>query len=502
MHLLTANQIRQWDQYTIEHEPITSTNLMERAAATFVEWFMTVYPDTSSPLDIVCGNGNNGGDGLVAARLLRNAFYDVNVYIIRCTDHDSSDFTAHLNRLSALGDVPIVWTADDVQSLRKNSIIIDAIFGTGISRPISGAPRRWIQLMNSLPNPVISIDMPSGMPTDDICRDFCVIANQVFTFQVPKLSFFFKENDRFCPEWIVGDIGLKPDFLHTITTNTFLTDNIWLKNSLKNRERHCYKGTFGHALMMAGSSGKSGACILSTKACLKTGAGLVTAFTTEDTAQALLHHLPEAMTMCPNQKHHISGQLPDNLDKYTIGVGPGLGTHPETIQLFESLLQSVSKPMVLDADALNILAQKKQLFDLLPKNSILTPHPGEFERLFGVTVDEKMNIELAISKSVEYNLIIVLKGAYSRIFLPDGSTYINTTGNAGMATAGSGDVLTGIILGLLAQNYEPHQAAIIGTYLHGLAGTLALQDESLESLTASDIIAHLGKAFKWVRTDA
>ncbi|MBK8519141.1 MAG: NAD(P)H-hydrate dehydratase [Saprospiraceae bacterium] len=496
MKLLAGHQIRNWDQYTIEKEPITSIDLMERAAVTFSNWFSTQSIYQNRSIDVLCGNGNNGGDGLAIARILRNRFYGVRVHVLRFAGRNSLDFDINLKRLISLGDVDISFIQNEMPDLNNESVIIDALLGTGVDKPVQGILDALISKINSMVfKSVISVDMPSGLPPDSLYIGNTMRPDIIYTFQVPKLCFFYKENAEYCPEWVIGNIGLHNDYLENIHSDHFLIDHFLAKGLLKSRTRFQRKGDFGHVLLIGGSDGKIGAAILSAKASLRSGAGLVTAMVPAKSADIIHTAIPEAMVRISGQSCFSNNHFHYD-HKIAIGCGPGLGTDILTKHALGDLLLKVDKSIVLDADALNIISEEKSLKDLIPKNSILTPHTKEFERLFGLTKNSKEMFELQLEMSIKYHLNIVLKGAFSRVTTPDGQSYINTTGNPGMATAGSGDVLTGIISGLLAQKYSPKEAAILGVYIHGLAGDKALQYQSVESMMASDIISHLGAAFK------
>lgn len=496
MKLLSSTQIKEWDQYTIQNEPISSIDLMERASQTFVHWFISIYKDTNTPVDIFCGNGNNGGDGLAIARLLRDRFYVVSVHVLKFAKHDSLDFEINLKRVKLQSEIKLHFINEVIPQVPESSIIIDSLMGIGINKPVNGELKDLIKAINQLPNKKISVDIPSGLPSEGsaigetICPDF------IYTFQLPKISFFMQDNYAYCPSWVVGDIHLNPIFLSNVVTNCYLMDHNLIRSLYKIRQKFQHKGSFGHAMIIAGSKGKIGAAILATKACLRSGGGLVTVCIPEIGVEIIHETIPEAMVLSTG--FQCLNSCPEHLDDYTLGIGPGLGMDHKTIKALSNILYSTSKPIVIDADALNIIANQPTLLDILPKNSILTPHPREFERLFGKTNTESQRLAFAKAKAKKYQIFIILKGAQTRIFTPDGIEYINTTGNPGMATAGSGDVLTGILTGLLSQKYTPLNAAILGVYLHGLAADLALEVQSQESLLATDIISYLGKAYKTI----
>lgn len=494
MKLITGKDFKDWDQYTIKHEPIASIELMERASQAFADEFYGYCVFEKCRVEVVCGQGNNGGDGLAIARILRSLFVDVEVHILEFMDKPTLDFSANLERLKKLGDIQISYYKDTMPDFHRKSIIIDAILGTGVNKPITGMLADWIRHLNLQPNKVVSVDMPSGMPTEGICTGVSIRSTKVITFQRPKLSFFLRDNYELCPYWKVVDIGLSRSFIKNLDTSTYLINRKLVAQINMTRKRHSHKGDYGHALIIAGSEGKIGAAILATTACLRAGAGLVTASVPECGREIIHETIPEAMVM--SKGFTCFNGIVKDIGAYTIGIGPGLGTHDKTARSMEALLKSAVKPMVVDADGLNLLAKRQDLFDYLPKGSVLTPHYKEFQRLFGEVASESEMIDKAVEISKTRGWILVLKGAYTRIITPEGLQYINITGNPGMATAGSGDVLTGIITGLMAQGLKTSDAAMLGVYIHGLAADLAIRDQSYESLIAGDIVKCLGKAFK------
>jgi hydroxyethylthiazole kinase-like uncharacterized protein yjeF len=344
---------------------------------------------------------------------------------------------------------------------------------------------------------MIAIDIPSGLFVSQSSRGNTVIrADHTLSFQVNKLAFLMPENEAWVGEVHILDIGLHPGFLREAVTDTKILDPSIIGAIFKPRKSFANKGNFGHALLVAGSFGKIGAAVLSGRACLRSGVGLLTVLTPGCGYGILQTTIPEAMILTdPDEKRHTA--LPtDGTGKYSVvGVGPGLGTEDQTVAFLRDLLQQYRKPMVVDADALNILGAHPDLMAMLPPYSILTPHPKEFERLFGVSADDYARVDKAREEAKKHQVIIVLKGHYTFIAMPDGKGYFNSTGNAGMAKGGSGDSLTGILTALVGQTYSPGEAAIFGVYLHGLAGDLAAADLSQESMLPSDLTDRLGKAF-------
>jgi NAD(P)H-hydrate epimerase len=497
MKILTAEQIRAWDQFTIEHEPISSIDLMERAASKCFEWLeennCLIYP-----FAIFCGKGNNGGDGLAIARMLANKGCSVSVYILEFGHKGTEDFQTNLAWLHQLSSVTIHFIQDGSHfpELSKDAIIIDALFGSGLTRPLDGITEKLVEHINNSGCNVIAIDIPSGMPVDRSSKDHTIIkANYTLSFQCYKQAFLVAENAEFMGKVVILDIGLSSEYVSSLEPKFELIDDLLINSIYKPRNRFAHKGDFGHALVIAGSYGKIGAAVLSSKSCLRTGAGLLTCFVPKCGYEIIQTALPEGMVMTDINSSMIT-KIDEDVSKYdAIGIGPGLGTASETRTAVKELLSIYKKPMVIDADALNGLSMEKNL-PTLPPGSILTPHPKEFERLFGECKNDFERIDKAIENAMRLNCTIVLKGHHTFIATAGGKGYFNSTGNAGMATAGSGDVLTGMITALLAQDYSSEQAAILGVYLHGCAGDIAAKEISQEAMIAGDIIDNIGNAFK------
>jgi NAD(P)H-hydrate epimerase len=509
MKVLTAEEIRKADAYTIAHEPVKSIDLMERAAKGCVNW---LFSSAVSPFSrgrragdevaVFCGLGNNGGDGLAIARLLAAKKYKVEVYIIRYSDKCSPDFLINEKRLKKVKSVKVhnVTSATQLVDCRLPTayFCIDALFGSGLNKPIEGFAAEAINCINRSGSPVISIDIPSGLFAEKNSHhkdEVIVRATHTLTFESPKLAFMFPENAEYVGDFSVLDIGLDEGFISSLPSKSFYVRDIEAKYLYKRRNKFSHKGTFGHALIVAGSYGKMGACVLSSRACLTAGAGLVTVHIPKCGYDILQTANPEVMVEVDSEEKIISDNI--KIDKYSvIGIGPGLGTEKETRNALKVLIQNSVKPVVVDADALNILSENKTWIAFLPPDSIVTPHPGEFRRLAGEADNDFDRLQMQKDFSVKHGVFVVLKGAHTCIACPDGEVFFNSTGNPGMATAGSGDVLTGIITGLLAQGYTPKKAAVLGVYLHGLAGDIAAQHLSEESMIARNIIEFMGEAFK------
>ena len=507
MKILPVEKIREADAFTIENEPIDSVDLMERAASKVYDWFMKRCKTKEVSVKIFCGIGNNGGDGLALARMLFFTGIIPQVFVVRFSDKMSRDCEANFNRLQEETETPMydIFSEDDFPLINDKDIVVDAIFGSGLNRNIEGFAAELIKHLNDNNAIRIAIDIPSGLhalgsqqTTDNGQQSSSKSHNshQIFkadytlSFQFPKLAFMFPENDAFVGRWEVLDIGLHKDFIDNVETLNFYTTEDMAMPILRKRTKFSHKGTYGHALLVAGSSGKTGAALLAAEACLRTGVGLLTAHLPKDVLLPMQIYLPEAMTSIDKSETHCT-EIDDIIPYTAIGVGPGIGKNAETATLLKKIIQEATQPLVLDADALNIISENPTWLSFLPDNTILTPHPKEFERLFGKTNNSYERLELQRKMSVIHNIIIVLKGAHTAITFPNGTCFFNSTGNPGMATAGSGDVLTGMILSLLAQRYTPQEAALLGVYLHGKAGDKAAKEIGENSMIARDIIGNL-----------
>ena len=465
---------------------------MNRASGIFTRWFISRYPDQSRPVVVMAGTGNNGGDGVAVVRLLNEAQFAAKLAVCDFDTRHSADFDAQMTLLRA--DIkPVILkntreAAAFLQELPEDTLFIDALFGTGLNRPLGGEWAALVELLNAYPGEKVSIDMPSGLLADHITPGSAVIrADRTFTFETPKLAFFFPENEQFTGKWEYDSIGLHPDFAEITDTPFYYLTGDDARKMEKTRAVFSHKGSHGHALMIAGSYGKMGAAVLASRACLRAGAGLLTIRAPRCGYVVLQTAVPEAM-YSPDHRAQILSDIPDLSPFNAVGIGPGIGQSPETARALEKLLCQCHVPLLLDADALNLLALNRDWFDLLPENTIMTPHPKEFERLFGKTTDSFARNDLQREMAQRYRTVIVLKGACTAVALPDGTCWFNSTGNPAMATAGAGDVLTGIITGLLAQGYTPGDAARLGVWSHGAAGDRAVEATGRKSLIAGDLV--------------
>ncbi len=497
MKLFSAAQIKQWDAYTIANEPVSSTDLMERAATACFNWLQQKYPSKQSYY-FFCGKGNNGGDGLVIARLLAQQKHNVTVYILDTPQTASVDFNTNFKKLEVVTfNIHFITAETGFPEIPGTSIIIDALFGTGLNKPLSNVAAALAMHINKSGATIIAIDIPSGLFADSSSAGNTVItARHTLSFQQLKLAFLLQENEKLCGEVHVLDIGLHKTFANETSAVYNWTDTALIQSIYKPREKFTHKGTYGHAALIDGSYGMMGAAVLSANACLRSGAGKLTCFIPSCGYNIIQTAVPEAMCIITEEKNTASVNALENFD--AIGIGPGLGMYPSNAALLKTVFSNTKKAIVIDADALNTLAENKDLLTHIPPLAVLTPHPKEFERLFGKTANDFERLQLALQKATDLNVYIILKGYHTFIATPEGKGYFNSTGNAGMATAGSGDVLTGIITGLLAQSYTVFEACILGVYLHGMAGDLAAEKNSQEAMIAGDITAQMGEAYKQI----
>jgi len=494
MYILSSTQIQQADKATIDIKGIASIDLMERAATDCFKWLHTRLQGQNIKINVFCGIGNNGGDGLVIARHLHLNGYHVNCYIVNFSDKQSPEFLENKDRLTQIGVEPIIINNEwDIPNVNFEDIVIDAIFGNGLSRAPSGFTKELIKYINSTKVFTLSIDFPSGLFSNKPVKDptSVIKAGHVLTFQTPKLAFLLPENSVFLTSWEVIDIGLDLSFIKSLSSkNQYITKQEVLP-LYKPRKKWSHKGNYGHSLLIGGSFGKIGAITLASKGALKIGSGLVTAYLPKCGYEILQISIPEVMVEVDDEKfvHHFNYKT----NPTVIGIGPGLGVSEKTVIGFSNFIQQNKVPLVIDADGINILSQNKILLTKLLDKTILTPHPKELKRLIGVWEDDYDKLEKIKYFSKKHNVILVVKGAYT-IVVDGVNLYFNSTGNPSLATGGSGDVLTGLITGLLAQGYHPKEAAILAVYLHGKSADIAIQYTGHETFTASQILDYLSDA--------
>ncbi|WP_298497774.1 NAD(P)H-hydrate dehydratase [uncultured Algibacter sp.] len=497
MKVFSKEQIYEGDKLTAERQKITSTDLMERAGTQIFNWIHTRMQGAQVPVHVFCGIGNNGGDGLVLARHLITHGYNVNTYIINCSDKRSKDFLINYDRIKNVTKKwPVLLScSDDFPEIHPDDIIVDAVFGIGLNRPIDEWVKNLFMRFRESKAFTLAIDIPSGLYPDKAVEDEDAVVWAGFTlsFASPKLVFFLPETAKYTVQWEVLDIGLDQEFLFTTQTEVELIGKLEVLPNHIPREKFSHKGQFGHSLIIGGSYGKIGAVTLASRAALSAGAGLITAYIPKCGYHALQASFPEAMVITDNDEEKITS-IKFDIEPTVVAFGIGAGLDTKTIAAFTAFLKTNKSPLVIDADGINILSKKKSLLKLLPEATILTPHPKELERLIGSWKDDfdKLNKIKAFSK--KHKVIILVKGANS-ITVYEDKLYVNTTGNPGLSTAGSGDVLTGIITGLISQGYNPLVATIIGVYLHGKSADIAVEDFGYQSLISSHVIDYLGEAY-------
>ncbi len=498
MKIFCCDQIGKIDRYTIEHEPISAIDLMERAAMG-ISCQIEENHSRHRRIMVFAGPGDNGGDGLAIARIMATKGYPVEVFLPNAGHSLSASCQINYERLKAMTLVAVrmIGPGEPLPLIKQEDIVIDALFGSGLSRPIEGVYAPIIEHINSSDASVIAVDIPSGLFGEDNSENkgnAIIEADMTFTFQFPKLSFLFPENEKYVGRWKIIDIKLHPDAIRETESPFHLLTRPMIVPLLRSRDKFGHKGNYGHAFLIAGSYGKMGAAVLSSRSCLRSGAGLLTTHIPRAGYEIMQMSVPEAMVSMDISYYYFSIVPP--MDRFTaVGIGPGIGTDKASEEAMAALFDQFHRPMVVDADGINLLSGSEKLLNALPSGSILTPHPGEFARLAGKSENSYQMLVKQRQLARKLNQYIILKGAYTSIVFPDGQCFFNTTGNPGMATAGSGDVLTGIILGLLAQGYSSSDASLLGVYLHGLAGDIAVRKNGEESMIAGDLTENIGKAF-------
>ncbi|WP_185871653.1 NAD(P)H-hydrate dehydratase [Blattabacterium cuenoti] len=509
MKILSSNQIRKADQHCIDSESISYTKLMERAAKGCFDWIIhnKCFKIRKIPFIILVGNGNNGGDGLSLSYMLHLYGATVSVYVVNITNHFSNGFLINKNKiLQHKINLKTINEGEKFPSFDQRSYLIDAIFGIGLNRIIHQYWRSFFRYINDIKfQEIISIDIPSGLFMEKNHDNFeeIIKATHTLTFQVPKLPFLLPNYEDYVGNWHLINIGWKNDFIEKMKTENFYIDNEFIHTiyKKKTRKKFSHKGNYGYGIIIGGSFGMIGSIVLSAIASFRTGIGKLSVYVPSCGYNIIQNSIPESIVDIDKEKHWISNISISNKNINAVGIGMGMGIHPKTRYALESfLLKNNQLPMVIDADGINILSYKLKLLDLLPKEkTILTPHPKEFKRLCRPWKNDYEKLHLLKKMSTKHKIFIVLKGAHSVISTPNGNLYFNSTGNPGMATSGSGDVLTGIIVSLLSQGFSPKESCIMGVYLHGLAGDIASEKLSNESLIANDIIDHIGDAYLKIR---
>ncbi len=500
MKIFTAAQIHELDNYTITHEPIKSIDLMERSAKTITRAIMDEWTDRT-PMVIFAGPGNNGGDALAVARLLAEENYKVSVYLFNIHNKLSDDCAANKQRLidsKRVGHFTEVTLNFDPPELTEDMVVIDGLFGSGLNKPLIGGFASLVKYINQCPAKVVSIDIPSGLMCEDNTYNIhsnIIRADLTLTLQQKKLSMMMADCQKYIGRLRVLDIRLSKEYIDKTEANCRILEEQDVRRLLMPRDDFAHKGAMGNALIIAGSYGMAGAAVLATRACLRSGVGKVTVHTPRRNYLVMQTAVPEAVMQMDHEETYFSESV-DSTDFDALGIGPGLGLVENTAIALIGQIRRTSCPIVADADALNILANHQAWMQQLPSGIIMTPHPKEFDRMAGSTSNNDYERLIRAQQMAEHiKGYIILKGHHSALCMPDGHIVFNATGNSGMATAGSGDVLTGILTALLARGYDKGTACQLGMYLHGLAGDLAAKEVGKESLVASDIIQFLPKAF-------
>ncbi|WP_396601011.1 NAD(P)H-hydrate dehydratase [Algibacter sp. R77976] len=497
MKVFSKEQIYKGDALTAEKQNISSTDLMERAGTQIFNWMHARMQGAQVPIHVFCGIGNNGGDGLVLARHLITHGYNVNTFIINCSDKRSKDFLINYDRVKNVTKKwPVLLScAEEFPEIQPDDIIVDAVFGIGLNRPVDEWVKKLFLHFRASKAFTLSIDIPSGLFPDKAVEDEDAVVWAGFTlsFASPKLVFFLPETAKFTVQWEVLDIGLDQEFLYTTQTEVELIGKLEVLPNYIPRDKYSHKGQFGHALIIGGSYGKIGAVTLASRAALSAGAGLISTYVPKCGYHALQTSFPEAMVITDSHEEKITS-ITFDIEPTVVGFGIGVGTDSKTASAFASFLKTNKAPLVIDADGINILSKKKALLKLLPEATVLTPHPKELERLIGSWKDDFEKLKKVKAFSKKHKVIVIIKGANS-ITVYEDKLYVNTTGNPGLSTAGSGDVLTGVITGLISQGYNPLVAAIFGVYLHGKSADIAVEDFGYQSLIASHVIDYLGEAY-------
>jgi len=492
MKILTADQIKKCDSVTIE-KGISSINLMEKAARACADWIEKNF-ELKNKFLVICGHGNNGGDGFAIARMLYGKGFDVEVFINGDDLKFSPDAAINFKKIKTISGIDIKDFSEVFNVNNEKSVIVDALFGYGLNRELSDDFKNLIEKLNQIPVPKISIDIPTGLYADEIIDENSAVfkADFTLTFQFYKRSFLHPETGKFCGKIIVLDIELDKDFIDEVETDYFIIDEKLIREIYKPRGDFSHKGTFGKSILVGGSYGKIGAILMSTLSALKTGSGLTFTIAPECGNIILQSRIPEAMFIGSGENYIDKIEIQE---KAIYGIGPGLGKEEQTQKALFDFLESYQNPVILDADALNVLAENDKL-SLIPKNAVITPHPLEFERLFGKTDNSFERIELAKQKAKELQIFIILKDHHTTVITPENKVFYNITGNSGMAKGGSGDVLTGILISLISQKYNIEKACIFGVWLHGKAGDLAAEEFSKEAMLPTDLINKIGEVFK------
>ncbi len=501
MKLFTTEDIRAIDRYTIDEEGVSSRELIRRVADGVASQIMARWSPLV-PLTVFAGPGNNGADALMVALSLARQGYQPEVLLFNiggnALSRDCRECRDELLNESSIPFTEITKTIT-LPELNRNNLVIDGLFGSGLREPLTGGFQALVRYINESGASIVSIDLPSGLMGDwnpvSVNKNI-VHATLTLAVQFPRLSFFFKENDELVGEWKLLDIDLSHKAIRQTRTKFHLVEDYDVRCVLPQRSRFAGKNSYGSAMLVAGSYGMMGAAVLAARGALRSGVGRVTVHTPGCGVSVIQTAVPEAIVH-PDKHENVFTDPTSIANANAIGVGPGLGTHEYTAKAVDILVKNAKCPLVIDADALNCIAHHRPaLLNSLPPMSIITPHAGEFDRLFGQQTSDESRLIKAIEVSRQYNIIVVLKGHYTATIRPDGKVYFNSSGTPALATPGSGDVLTGIITSFLAQGIRPELAALSGVFVHGIAGQIAEERNSEYGVTAGDIAANVGGAIK------
>ncbi len=500
MKIFTTDQIRDIDLKTIENEGITSLQLIERVAESVTCEIISRWR-SSKKIAIFAGPGNNGADALTVGRMLVEQGYSPEIFLFNIGGNRlSPDCATCKDRLLQAGEIDFTEVTGlfSLPHLSSEYLVVDGLFGSGLREPLSGCFMTLVRYINESGATIVAIDVPSGLFGDwnprSINRNI-IHADLTLAIQFPRLSFFIADNAELIGEWKILDIELSPSEIRRTPAPFYYVEKNDVRRVLQPRGEFTSKADYGSALLIAGSSGMLGAAVLAARGALRSGAGKVTVHSARCGHSVLQSSVPEALFQTDNNDLCITDMLPRH-EYSAIAIGPGIGTNEATINALEAFLKSYDKPVILDADALNCIARRNNLLHYVPVLSIITPHAGEFDRLFGAQPNHEARLAKAIEMAHNYNILIILKGHYTAIVRPDGKIYFNSSGNPAMATPGSGDVLTGVLAAMLAQGYKPEIAALLAVYIHGYAGDLAAETEGQYGVTAGDIAARIGQAIK------
>lgn len=502
MKLFTNDNIRAIERYSIEHDGVTEYDLVDRVAEGVVSEINSRWRPNKHTV-IFAGPGNNGADALAVARRLAETGFKPSVYLFNIGGNKLSATCRRyrdelLSSWSSIAFSEVV-SRFTIPEINSSTLVIDGLFGSGLRDQLTGGFMALVRYINESNASVVSIDVPSGLFADwngnSLSRNI-VHADLTLCVQFPRISFFLSDNAEIVGEWKILDIGLSREAIASTPTNFHLVEEVEVKRLLRRRTEFCSKADFGSCRIIAGRYGMAGASVLACRGAIRSGVGKVTLHAPQCAFEVIQSSVPEALFEADRDKIMLTDAHTSH--RYDAeGIGPGLGTDDMTVNAVESYLKNIAqRPVVIDADAINCMAIRPSMLNHVPQLSVLTPHAGEFDRLFGEQSTAESRLIKAIDVSAYHNILILLKGRYTALVRPDGKVYFNSSGSPALATAGSGDVLTGVITSLMAQKYKPEVSALLGAYIHGVAGELAAEDHGQYGVTASDVALCIGKAIK------